>query len=302
LNIGVTLMNKAFFQWFGFSFPIALSLVHMVCSALGSEIVLRTGAYDMAPLSMAEQLQLFLFSLLFSANIVVGNSALKYVPVSLVQVVRSVIPGLTLMLSMFVLGKKYSSSYYWTILLIVIGVALASAGEVEFHFVGFLLTVLVCFLSSLKSVVSQKFLVGKLNFHPFVLLQRMSWMSAAQMLVMSLLLEKTAMQDWWKVHDTDAIAGQGLDRVQFALLLLANGAMAFLLNYTNFMTTKKTSALTVTVAGNVKHMCTILFSVMMFKNPISLLNGAGTLVTLVGAVIYSMLEYNEKLRQKARAT
>lgn len=295
-------MNKAFFQWFGFSFPIALSLVHMLCSAIGSEIVLRAGAYDMAPLSVGEQVQLLFFSLLFSSNIIVGNSALKYVPVSLVQVVRSVIPGLTLVLSMLVLGKSYASSYYWTILVIVLGVALASAGEVEFHLVGFLLTVLVCFLSSLKSVVSQKFLVGKLNFHPFVLLQRMSWLSAVQMLVFSLALEKAGLEEWWRVNDTDAAEGERLNRTQFALLLLANGAMAFLLNYTNFMTTKKTSALTVTVAGNVKHMCTILFSVMMFKNPISLLNGAGTIITLVGAVIYSFLEYNEKARQKARGT
>lgn len=298
LNVGVTLMNKAFFQWFGFSFPIALSLVHMVCSAIGSEVVLRTGAYETKQLSTNEHIQMLLFSLLFSSNIVVGNSALKYVPVSLVQVVRSVIPGLTLVLSMLVLGKSYSSNYYWTILLIILGVALASIGELEFHFVGFLLTVLVCFLSSLKSVVSQKFLVGKLQFHPFELLQRMSWLSALQMLIMSLIMEKDAISEWWRANYTDAAVGQGLDSTQFALLLLANGAMAFLLNYANFMTTKKTSALTVTVAGNVKHILTILLSVMMFKNPISLLNGVGTLVTLVGAVVYSFLEYNEKARTK----
>lgn len=62
--------------------------------------------------------------------------------------------------------------------------------------------------------------------------------------------------------------------------------MAFLLNFSNFMLTKKTSALSVTVAGNVKHVVTILLSVAIFRNQISLLNGIGSAVAVMGAAFY----------------
>jgi uncharacterized membrane protein len=76
-------------------------------------------------------------------------------------------------------------------------------------------------------------------------------------------------------------------------MILLNGVMAFYLNYCNFMTNKKTSALTITVAGNVKHVLTILISVMIFQNPISYLNIIGTIVTIFGAIIYSYVDYTK---------
>ena len=206
-------------------------------------------SYETQQLNLREQIPVALFSVLFCANIVVGNSALRYVPVSLVQVVRSVIPGVTMGLSMVILGKTYSRAYFLVVALIMGGVALASLGEVEFHMLGFLLTVLVCFLSSTKSVVSQKFLVGKLKFHPFELLMRMASLAAVQMALLTYILEADAISEWWRVRTTDALPDTAMDTQQFMLLLAANGAMAFFLNYTNFMTTQKTSALTVTIGG-----------------------------------------------------
>lgn len=115
LNIAVTLMNKAFFKWWNFLFPITLSMIHMLCSAAGSWLVLYFGKYEQQKLSFAEQVPVILFSFLFCANIVVGNSSLRYVTVSLSQVVRSVIPGITLLLSVAILGKSYHKAYYYII-------------------------------------------------------------------------------------------------------------------------------------------------------------------------------------------
>ena len=70
-----------------------------------------------------------------------------------------------------------------------------------------------------------------------------------------------------------------------------NGMMAFFLNWCNFMTTKMTSALTVTVAGNVKHIATIIFAIIIFNTPISFMNAFGTLITIIGAATYSWIEY-----------
>jgi len=303
INIGVTLMNKSFFVWDAFKFPITLSMIHMIFSCIGSTLVLKTGNYATQQLTLREQVPVILFSVLFCANIVVGNLALKFVAVSLVQVVRSIIPGVTMALSMLLLGRTYERAYYWVVALIVFGVALASAGEVEFHVFGFVATVLVCFLSSTKSVMAQKFLVGKLKFHPFELLQRMSLLAALQMALLAYFIEYDYIRDWWRIKSEFAAdVGDNSAQTSFLVRLALNGVLAFFLNYTNFMTTKKTSALTVTVAGNVKHMCTILFSVLMFRNPISIMNACGTIVTLIGAVLYSSLEYQAKQARASSST
>ena len=197
----------------------------MLFSALGSYMMRLNGAFESQSLTASEQLPVALFSLLFSANIVVGNAALNYVSVSLVQVVRSVIPGLTLLLSMLLLGKQFDRIYYVVIALIVFGVAFASYGEVQFHFLGFICTLLVCFLSSLKSVTSQKFLVGKLKFHPFDLLLRMSWMAAVQMFVLALILEREDILNWCAKWRNDIDSGGPDQTTMFISLLVLNGTL-----------------------------------------------------------------------------
>jgi drug/metabolite transporter (DMT)-like permease len=284
LNVGLTLMNKSLFQFSKFKFPVALSLVHMIFSALCSMITLKTQGINQQQFQRKDQISIMLFSVLFCANIMVGNLCLNYVSVSLVQVVRSTIPGITLFLSMIILSKTYERVYFYTIGLVVFGVGLASYGEVEFHYVGFLWTIVVCFLSSLKSVMSAKFLVGSLKLHEFDLLQRMSTYAIPQLLFFSVILERNEIIEWWGANGG----------MTFALLLSMNGIMAFLLNWCNFMTTKKTSALTVTVAGNVKHIVTIAFSILIFNTPVSTTNFVGILVTVIGAALYSYLEYKAK--------
>ena len=74
-------------------------------------------------------------------------------------------------------------------------------------------------------------------------------------------------------------------------ILLVNGLMAFLLNFSNFMFTRLTSALTVTVSGSLKNVLTIIISILIFHTPISLLNGSGIVITIFGAISYNYVNY-----------
>lgn len=75
--------------------------------------------------------------------------------------------------------------------------------------------------------------------------------------------------EWSYVRSDD-----GFQNIMWGIIipLLVNGVMAFALNFTNFVTTKKTSALTVTVSGNVKHIVTIILSMIIFDYQITMLN------------------------------
>merc|ERR1712070_77343 len=81
--------------------------------------------------------------------------------------------------------------------------------------------------------------------------------------------------------------------------LTITSVLSFLLNFTNFMTTRTTSPLTLTIAGNVKGVVTIILSVALFNTPLLFWNVIGIVTTILGAAWYSYLSYAEKHQKRS---
>lgn len=281
INIGTTLLNKAMFSNFYFPYPITLSFIHMIFTFTFSWIVMTIENDKMKDLTWNQHGMLAAFSLLFALNILAGNIGIKYVTVALGQVVRASIPGITMILSIMILKKRYTFKHTLAVSVVIFGVAMATYGDLQFHLFGFLVLVAGCFLSSFKSITTSLFLVGSLKFHPHELAFRMALLASFQMGILAFLVgetEQMMVADEWR--DPSVI---------FALSI--NGFMAFLLNYSNFMFTKSTSPLTVTVAGSIKNVLTILISIFIFTTPVSFTNSMGTLIAIFGATLYSLVDF-----------
>jgi len=95
MNIILTIMNKAFFELWGFPFPIILSAMHVFITSILSFAFASFFRLPLKKLDKKDYVHVLLISTLFTFNIMVGNMAMKYATVSLVQVVRSIIPGMT---------------------------------------------------------------------------------------------------------------------------------------------------------------------------------------------------------------
>jgi hypothetical protein len=68
------------------------------------------------------------------------------------------------------------------------------------------------------------------------------------------------------------------------MLLLCNGIIAFIVNITSFISNKKTSALTMSIAGNIKLVTTVLLSFMLFSSSLGIINGIGIGLTFLGGI------------------
>ena len=66
-----------------------------------------------------------------------------------------------------------------------------------------------------------------------------------------------------------------------------SGIVAFFLNLSNFIVTKKTSAVTLQVLGNVKVVISIGVSLLIFGNAVSSFSVAGCVITLAGVYAYN---------------
>ena len=69
--------------------------------------------------------------------------------------------------------------------------------------------------------------------------------------------------------------------------MLSSGVVAFFLNLCNFVVTKKTSAVTLQVLGNVKVVFSVGVSLFVFGNTVSIWGVAGGIITLAGVAAYN---------------
>ncbi|CAK9262334.1 unnamed protein product [Sphagnum jensenii] len=75
--------------------------------------------------------------------------------------------------------------------------------------------------------------------------------------------------------------------VLMLLLLFVNSTMAYFVNLTNFLVTKHTSALTLQVLGNAKGAVAVVVSILLFRNPVSVVGMVGYSLTVFGVFLYS---------------
>ncbi|KAL1925749.1 uncharacterized protein VTP21DRAFT_632 [Calcarisporiella thermophila] len=293
LNLFLTIYNKIVMQLFDFGFPWTLTGIHTLFGTFGAVACLKLGYFRPTKLGDRESLIMLVFSVLYTINIAISNVSLNLVTVPFHQVVRAITPLFTILLSIVFLKKSYSVVIYISLIPVVLGVAFATFGDYNFTPMGFFLTVLGTILAALKTVIANRVQVGRFKLHPLDLLLRMSPLAFLQTMVYAQLTGELAdLFTFFReldFHSAYLLVG----------VLLANGFIAFFLNIVSFTANKRTSALTMTVAANVKQVLTIVLSVLIFNLRISGMNGVGILLTLIGGAWYTNIELKERKEQRS---
>eukprot|EP00934_Nitzschia_sp_Nitz4_P007952 Nitzschia sp. Nitz4//scaffold322_size40381//3677//4883//NITZ4_007552-RA/size40381-augustus-gene-0.51-mRNA-1//1//CDS//3329547803//7942//frame0 len=304
-NVGITLLNKASYEIISFPYPYFLSFVHMLCNSIGSQLVFRSyaraketgrsgylqqllGSITRKELDSTGKKYILAFSVIFSLNIAIGNLSLKRVSVNFNQVMRSLVPGITILMGLC-LGKKFTTKRMLAVLPVVIGVAMACFGDMTYTALGFATTVACILLAALKVVASGEMLTGSLKLHPVDLLGHMAPLAMVQCIILSVLTgEVNVMLQNQELFTTFAPAA----------FVVLGGMLSFSLNISSLMANKLTSPLTLCIAANVKQVLMILLATVVFSTPITLLNGCGIAVVLMGSAWYSYVSLLEKQAAK----
>lgn len=143
-------------------------------------------------------------------------------------------------------------------------------------------------LPSLQGVLTYKLMIGGQAIPPMVLLNLLAPLAMVQMIFLAGALgEFTAILRSWEAA-TEPIT---------LLAVCTTGLMAFLLNWTNFHSSKESSPLTVSVAGSVKEVITISASFVLFNSALTLLNFVGIVLAIFGAAVYNYTNSINKEKQ-----
>ncbi|KAL4610751.1 putative sugar phosphate/phosphate translocator At3g11320 [Castanea sativa] len=280
-NIGVLLLNKYLLSNYGFRYPIFLTLCHMLACSLFSYIAINW--FKLAPLqtlrSRLQFLKISALSLIFCLSVVAGNVSLRYLPVSFTQAVGATTPFFTAVFACFMTSKRESWVTYLTLVPVVTGVIIATGGEPSFHLFGFIMCVGATAARALKSVLQGILLSSEAEkLNSMNLLMYMAPVAVIFLLVAALVMEEDV------IGITIALAR---DDVKILWYLIFNSALAYFVNLTNFLVTKHTSALTLQVLGNAKGAVAVVISILIFRNPVSVVGMLGYILTVIGVVLYS---------------
>lgn len=289
-NIGVLLLNKYLLSFHGFRYPIFLTMLHMLSCAAYSLFAIKW--LEIVPFqqihSRRQFFKILALSIIFCFSVVCGNTSLRYLPVSFNQAIGATTPFFTAIFAFVITCKKESAQVYLALLPVVLGIVLASNSEPLFHFFGFLMCIGSTAGRALKSVVQGLLLTSEAErLHSMNLLLYMAPMAAVILLPFTLYIEGNVL-----AVTVEKARGDGF----MVFLLVANATVAYLVNLTNFLVTKHTSALTLQVLGNAKAAVAAVVSVLIFRNPVTVMGMTGFAVTIMGVVLYS------EARKRAKAT
>lgn len=293
-NVGVTLINKMLFSIVDFPYPYALSAIHMAFNTIGAQMFFFSQRSSRPKaLDTSQMKTIYLFSIIFSLNIAIGNVSIRYVSVNFNQVMRSLVPIVVMSIGLLFQNKSYSSQRKWAVIPIVFGVALATFGDMRYTAIGIFFTVCCVILAALKVVLSGQMLTGDLKLHPVDLIYKMAPLALVQLSLLSFLTGE--LDDIWA--NWNAYHQSGVFHMCFI-----SGVLSFSLNICSFMANKVTSPLTLSIAANIKQVLMILLSTVYFATPVSFVNGIGIIIVLIGGSRYSLVSVMENNSLPTSAT
>eukprot|EP00238_Polyblepharides_amylifera_P012553 CAMPEP_0196585170 /NCGR_PEP_ID=MMETSP1081-20130531/49735_1 /TAXON_ID=36882 /ORGANISM="Pyramimonas amylifera, Strain CCMP720" /LENGTH=309 /DNA_ID=CAMNT_0041906631 /DNA_START=279 /DNA_END=1208 /DNA_ORIENTATION=- len=285
--MAVIMYNKWLLAYYGFPYPLALTMWHMTfCSTVAFCLVRVFRVVKPVNMSMTDYRRRVLpIGLLYAASLWLSNSAYLHLSVSFIQMTKALMPGLVYMIGCFMRTEQYSRKVTLNMAVIAVGVGIAAYGEVNFVVIG-----VVQQLSSLLFEATRLMLVQVLinsqgmSMNP---IQSLYYVSPACLLGLTgpfLYFEfpEIMARTVWNINPW---------------VLVGNAVIAFGLNLAVFLLIGKTSALTMNIAGVIKDWLLIWMSANVFAAPVSTLNLAGYFLAFMAVVFYN----NHKLQQMKKA-
>ncbi|KAJ5246647.1 sugar phosphate/phosphate translocator [Penicillium chermesinum] len=281
LSSSVILFNKWVLSAAKFNFPLFLTTWHMVFATLVTQIMARTtnllDSRHKVPMNASTYSRAIVpIGIMFSLSLICGNLAYLYLSVSFIQMLKATNAVVTLFATWAFGIAPANYKQLGNVTVIVIGVVIASFGEIKFDMLGFLIQVSGIIFEALRLVMVQRLLSSaEFKMDAIVSLYYYAPACAAINGVVTLFTDVPRMT-------MGDIYGVGL------MTLVANAMVAFLLNVSVVLLIGKTSAVVLTMAGILKDILLVAASMIIFRDPVTAQQFFGYSIALGGLTYYKL--------------
>ncbi|KAH8424413.1 uncharacterized protein LDX57_002164 [Aspergillus melleus] len=281
LSSSVILFNKWVLFSAKFDFPLFLTSWHMTFATVMTQILAHfTDKLDsrhkvpMTPVTYTKAI--VPIGIMFSLSLICGNLAYLYLSVSFIQMLKATNAVATLLATWAFGIAPANMRTLGNVMFIVVGVVIASFGEIKFDTVGFLIQIGGIIFEALRLVMVQRLLSSsEFKMDPLVSLYYFAPACAVTNGIVTYFYElpRLTMGD---------INNLGIST------LVANALVAFLLNVSVVLLIGKTSAVVLTMAGILKDILLVVASMVIFLDPVTLQQFFGYSIALGGLVYYKL--------------
>lgn len=296
ISIGMTLFNKWFLRvWTGSGYPFATTMtcLNMALKWVLSRLVNHFSSSKMSVLSTRTTWRLAVpIGLCTALDIMLSNLSFFCISVTFYTIVKSSANVWNLIFSICLGHQRPSYALVVVTMLISSGIALASYGSTQFVLHGFLLVLAASMLGTLRWVLTQSLLsqMEESSNRILAVVYYISPASALGLMPIALLSEGTSIVQSKFVLDSQLL-------LLSMVLMLISGSLAFVLIFVEILLVKKTSALSLGIAGSLKDVTQVLLAVMIFGEVLSPVNVMGLVVATCGMMLYTYLK-NSKAEQE----
>ena len=277
----VILFNKWVLDTAGFPFPIFLTTWHLVFATIMTHILKRTTHLLDGLQSVKMDGRTYLRAIVpigvfFSLSLICSNQAYLYLSVAFIQMLKATTPVAVLITSWALKTEEPDLKKLANVSIIVVGIVLASYGEIAFVLTGFIYQALGITFESIRLVMVQKLLSSaEYKMDPLVSLYYFAPVCAIMNAIVCLLFEGSSLT-------LSAITNLGF----FTLFL--NASVAFCLNVAVVFLIGKTSSLVLTLSGVLKDILLVGLSILIWGTTITFLQIIGYSIALGGLVYYKL--------------
>ncbi|KAL4962338.1 UDP-galactofuranose transporter [Aspergillus stella-maris] len=281
LSSSVILFNKHILDYAQFRFPIILTTWHLAFATLMTQILARTtnlldGRKTVKMTGRVYLRAIVPIGIFFSLSLICGNVTYLYLSVAFIQMLKATTP-VAVLLATWGMGMAPANLKVLTnVSVIVLGVIIASFGEIKFVFIGFVFQIAGIIFEATRLVMVQRLLSSaEYKMDPLVSLYYFAPVCAVMNGVTALFLEVPTLT-------MGHIYNVGV------WTLLANAMVAFMLNVSVVFLIGKTSSLVMTLCGVLKDILLVVASMMIWNTPVTALQFFGYSIALIGLVYYKL--------------
>lgn len=239
----------------GFNFPLALTAAEQICSALTGIALSFNG---ISRIGRPPGLRSFVVKVLpcvlsFAGTLYLGNASYLSLSVSFIQMLKAMVPAITLVMLLACGLEKFSSSVAISIAAIAIGTSLTAimeAGTATFDLKGFMMFAASAVLEALRVVLVQ-LLMSDLKYNAAEVLLFIGLPTGLCLAAAAIVSESQALLNYgWRI-------GWQMPGL-LSLLMLSS----VLVNISTCLSIRLTSSLTFKTAGCLKNAAVILFAAL----------------------------------------
>jgi hypothetical protein len=277
----VILFNKWILDTLNFRYPVILTTYHLTFATIMTQILARythllDGRKTVKMTGRVYLRAIVPIGVFFSLSLICGNLTYLYLSVAFIQMLKATTP-VAVLLSSWVMGiAQPNMKVLLNVSAIVVGVIIASFGEIKFVWVGFFFQIGGVIFEAVRLNLVQALLSSaEYKMDPLVSVYYFAPVCAVMNGLVAL---------FWEVPKVsmDQVYHVGL----FTFFL--NGLCAFMLNVSVVLLIGKTSSLVMTLCGVLKDILLVAASMMIWGTPISGLQAFGYTIALGGMVYYKL--------------